>query len=210
VNNKYKYHNIPLEPKIVSELVFELFVDKGNVKVSDIIERVTQLHVDRGGLRHISSRPRSVFNKSLKYLKKEGKITMPSIGYWNIHHPEFDKNDEHVVQTIGEGKGVVYLYYYPSHKERAKSKKSPVWECKIGKTDGDPYERVREQTDKKTGLPEEPQIALIIKTDDPLAIEQAIHSVLKARGRLKDAPGKEWFTTSPNEVEHIYNKILDK
>ena len=194
---------------MASEIIFELFVDKGNVEMSDIREKTTQTHIERGGLSTIRSE-RGVYQEALKYLKREGKITMPSKGYWNIHHPVFDKNDEVESNIIGEGKGTVYLYYYPSHKERAKSSKSPVWECKIGKTDGDPYERVRDQIDKKTGLPEEPQIGLIIKTDDPLAIERAIQSVLKAQGRQKDAPGKEWFITSPYEVEYIYKKMFDK
>ena len=209
VKTEYKYHNIPLTPTIASEIIFELFVDKGNVNLSDIKEKATQLHIERGGLSAIRSE-RGIYQESLQYLKREGKITMPSKGYWNIHQPFFDKNDTEAVNIIGDGKGVVYLYYYPSHKERAKSSKSPVWECKIGKTDGDPYERVREQIDKKTGLPEEPQIGLIIKTDDNSAIEQAIHSILKAQGRQKDAPGKEWFITSPNEVEYIYRKMFDK
>ena len=209
MKTEYKYYNIPLKPIMASEIIFELFVDKGNVNMFDIKEKTTQTHIERGGLLPIRSEG-AIYQEALKYLKKEGKISLPAHGYWNIHHPEFDKNDEHVVQTIGEGKGVVYLYYYPSHKERAKSSKSSVWECKIGKTDGDPYERVREQMDKKTGLPENPQIGLIIKTDDPLAIERAIQSVLKARGRQKDAPGKEWFITSPYEVEYIYKKMFDK
>ena len=75
----------------------------------------------------------------------------------------------------------------------------------------DPHERVRQQTDSPTGLPESPQIGLIIKTDNAQGIERAIHSILSAKGKHKeDALGKEWFITSPEEVEEIYHKIFGK
>ncbi|MDE0468554.1 MAG: GIY-YIG nuclease family protein [Candidatus Poribacteria bacterium] len=109
-------------------------------------------------------------------------------------------------KTIGSGNSSVYLYYYPQYRESAESKGEKVWECKIGRTihseaDG----RIRDQA---TGLPEVPKIGLHIKTGKEKKIERIIHDVLKLRGKhIEEAPGTEWFLTSPSEVEEIYNFI---
>ncbi len=109
-------------------------------------------------------------------------------------------------RTIGSGKSSVYLYYYPQYRESAESKGEKIWECKIGRTrhseaDG----RIKNQA---TGLPESPKIGLHVKTGDREKIERIIHDILKVRGKhIEDAPGTEWFMTSPSEVEEIYNFI---
>lgn len=109
-------------------------------------------------------------------------------------------------KTIGIGRESVYLYYYPRYRESAESKGETVWACKIGKTihseaDG----RIRNQA---TGLPESPKIGLHIKTHKSREIEDIVHKILKVRGKhIDEAPGTEWFLTSPSEVEEIYNFI---
>ena len=112
-------------------------------------------------------------------------------------------------RTIGSGSSSVYLYYYPQYRESAESKGENVWECQIGRTihseaDG----RIRGQA---TGLPENPKIGLHIKTNVEVKIEQIIHDILKGRGKhIEEAPGREWFLTSPSEVEEIYKFIGEK
>lgn len=112
-------------------------------------------------------------------------------------------------KTIGIGKGSVYLYYYPRYRESAESKGETVWECKIGRTGGDKADgRIKPQV---TGQPESPKIGLHIKTDREEKIERIIHDILKVRGKhIAEAPGKEWFLTSPSEVEEIYEFIGEK
>lgn len=57
-------------------------------------------------------------------------------------------------------------------------------------------------------LPEKPQIALILRTDDCRMLESKIQIVFKEKGkRIEDAIGKEWFLTSPSEVLAIYQQI---
>ena len=109
-------------------------------------------------------------------------------------------------RTIGSGNSSVYLYYYPQYKESAESKGEKVWQCKIGRTiDGEADRRIKSQA---TGLPESPMIGLHIKTDKEKKIERIIHDILKVGGKhIADAPGTEWFLTSPSEVEEIYNSI---
>ncbi len=109
-------------------------------------------------------------------------------------------------RTIGSGNSSVYLYYYPQYRESSESKGEKVWECKIGRTiHGEADGRIRGQA---TGLPESPKIGLHIKTDRPKEIERIIHGILKVRRKhIEEAPGREWFLTSPNEVEEIYKFI---
>lgn len=109
-------------------------------------------------------------------------------------------------KTIGSGKSSVYLYYYPQYRVSAESKGENVWACKIGRTiHGEADGRIRGQA---TGLPESPKIGLDIKTNEEDKIERIIHNILKVRGKhIEDAPGSEWFLTSPSEVEDIYNFI---
>ena len=101
----------------------------------------------------------------------------------------------------------MYLYYYDRYKELAEFKGYDIWECKIGRTDVDPIGRVVGQAG--TCYPELPHIALIIYCDDSSLVEKALHSILKIKGRWLDkSPGKEWFITSPQEIEDIYMTIV--
>ena len=128
-------------------------------------------------------------------------------GSWTVRRKNTIPNsDLEPESTIGSGKSSVYLYYYPQYRESAESKGEKVWECKIGRTiHGEADGRIRGQA---TGLPESPKIGLHIKTDKEVKIEQIIHDILKLRGKhIEDAPGREWFQTSPSEVEEIYNFI---
>lgn len=110
-------------------------------------------------------------------------------------------------KIIGVGNSSVYLYYYNTYKKYAEKCGEKIWECKIGRTDKDPLHRILGQSG--TCFPEIPHIALIIKCQNSLYLEQAIHSILKIRGKwIEDAPGTEWYLTSPNEVESIYNLII--
>ncbi len=109
-------------------------------------------------------------------------------------------------KTIGIGKKSVYLYYYPQYRKSAEFRGEKIWECKIGRTiHGEAHGRIRSQA---TGLPESPKVGLHIKTDKDVDIEIIIHRILKVRGKhIEEAPGTEWFLTSPSEVEEIYDFI---
>ena len=82
------------------------------------------------------------------------------------------------------------------------------WECKIGRTDVDPISRIISQAG--TCYPELPHIALIINCDDSNLLEKTLHDILKLKKRwLSNSPGKEWFITSPEEVEQIYVSLTE-
>ena len=81
----------------------------------------------------------------------------------------------------------------------AEERKERSWQCKIGKTKGNPLDRILAQAG--TVLPEKPIIALALRTKYSAALETALQGVLTLRGlAIEDAPGNEWFLTSPAEV----------
>ena len=110
-------------------------------------------------------------------------------------------------KTIGSGRNSVYLYYDQEERKSLESKGEKVWECKIGMTVQELHTRIYQQTG--TAIPAERfKLGLHIKTDKPEEIERIIHGILKVRGQhIEEAPGTEWFLTSPSEVEEIYNFI---
>ena len=64
--------------------------------------------------------------------------------------------------------------------------------------------RVREQKEKFDH--QNPKIGLEIKTNNPRALEKAIHAILELKGQQVETSGRgnEWFLTSPTEVAGIY------
>ena len=138
-------------------------------------------------------------------------------GTWELHYHVTDKtevvediNEEAITykvdESLGTGSNAVYVYYYDVYKELAENKGNAEWPCKIGRTDRDPIQRVIGQAG--TCYPELPHIALIIYCDDSSALETALHSILKFQNKwLKNAPGTEWFSTSPREIKELYSML---
>jgi hypothetical protein len=109
-------------------------------------------------------------------------------------------------RTIGTGTSAIYLYYFSTYRTHSATNQGTRWPCKIGRSDRDPMLRVLSQA--ATALPELPTVALLIRTDDPSALEAALHAILTLRGRRSvQAPGTEWFDTTPDEVMQILRFI---
>ena len=130
-----------------------------------------------------------------------------------------ERVDTSKVRIIGRGDQSVYLYYFPTYrlnsiyyiKDIDDSHETPIYPCNIGKTIGNVKDRVSGQIGQQ--LPEKPQIALVIRTDDCEALETEIHYELKRRGCWldpksgADVVGVEWFLTNPTQVEGIVKSI---
>ncbi len=208
MNDLYKYAGKTLTPNIARELVQELFAGKA-VQKQEIMDVVVETHLGRGGLPTIAQRNHPV-TLGLWHMKREGQADSSSGDNWVI--PTSSQDDEGVdveqddlnpENIIGFGKQEIYLYYYPTYRRLAEFQGEAVWACKIGKTSIDAIHRIRSQT--RTALPEYPEVGLIIKTDQLNLMEKTIQNILKLRGKqMDDAPGKEWFITSPNEVKKVY------
>jgi len=215
MSNQYKYVEKSLTPNIARELIQELFAGQ-TVQKQEMMRIVEEIHLERGGLRS-----RARFNNpvalALYNMKREGEANNPTDGNWFISsNPQVDENSDaegvdseatnlHLARTVGSGKQSVYLYYYPAYRRLAELQDEEVWACKIGKARNDPVSRVLSQT--RTALPEYPKIGLIIKTNELNLMENTIQNILKLQGKHKqDAPGNEWFITSPSEVERVYER----
>ena len=212
---EYKYQGLELTPGIFRELLIDLFDGKQFTR-QDAVNIVTRYHTDHGG---ILQKPTYIptFKKTSLLMRNEG-LVKAGYGVWRLN---YKKNQIEIMpaakkdiipaytadKEIGSGKKSIYVYYYDNYKELASLKNSKIWERKVGRTDVDPISRVVGQAG--TCYPEMPHIALVIYCDDSNLLEKAIHDVLRLRNRwLSDSPGKEWFLTSPEEVEEIYNSII--
>lgn len=214
---EYKYKGIELTPAIFQELLIKLF-DGKQFSRQDAVDLITSYHIEHGGiLNKAASSYIQVFKKATQYLKNFG-IENVGYGIWRLNYEKkeieiisIEKKIENINfssdKELGTGKNSVYVYYYDGYKKLAKLQGREIWECKIGRTDVDPISRVMGQAG--TCYPELPHIALIIYCDDSSLLEKAFHSILKLKSRwLSEAPGTEWFITSPEEVEQMYYSII--
>ena len=212
--NEYKYAGVELTPNIFAELLILLF-DGKQFKRTTAIEVITQYHHDGGGVLGKKEYV-SVFKKACQNLSSSG---LSNIGYgtWRLNYeiPEVEVIEEKIRdtveyaadKTIGAGYNAVYVYYYDTYKKYAEACGHSIWVCKIGRTDKDPLQRIFGQAG--TCYPELPHIALIIKCSNSLQLEAALHNILKLRNRwIENAPGTEWFLTSPAEIESVYHIIV--
>lgn len=106
--------------------------------------------------------------------------------------------DTSEVMRLGEGLGIVYAYGYRCANDR----------LKIGSTENDTVQRIAAQIG--TSTPDKPVLYLEIKTDNCRALERAIQATLEARGKKIVGGGAEWFITSRDEIEAIYDFIGKK
>lgn len=94
--------------------------------------------------------------------------------------------------------GIIYAYSFPLLQKN--SGKFPI---KIGlTTTGDSEARVNQQC-KQTCCFENPIVLKTWEVQRVAAVEDAIHSTLEARGSKRNAPGREWFDTTIEEIDSI-------
>ena len=217
MEEEYKYKGVELTPNVFSDLLITLFDGKQfdrRTAVSIIID----YHKQHGGVVKPGKNVVSVFKKASQSLHDCG-IQNVGYGTWRLNYKEKNTTiiesqikevtSYSVDKELGEGSNSVYLYYYDAYKELAELKGIKTWECKIGRTDVEPIQRILGQAG--TCYPEMPHIALIMYCDDSLQLEMALHSILKVQKKnIESAPGKEWFLTSPQEIEEMYSMIMKR
>ena len=212
--DNYNYSGVKLFPSVFKDLLLYLFDGKQFTRKT-AIKDVTDYHLEHGGIIEEGRDVVNVFKKVTQNLQK-ANVGLINKGYgtWELHYHVTDKtevvediNKEDITykvdETLGTGSNAVYVYYYDVYKELADNKGNAEWPCKIGRTDIDPIQRVIGQAG--TCYPELPHIALIIFCDDSSALEATLHNILKFQKKwLKNAPGTEWFLTSPKEIKELY------
>ena len=201
MNKQYEYSGKPLRTTMAEGLIVELFKGQTVPKV-EIVRRVDEIHLSGGG-KKAETKVHPVTN-ALNALKRKGIANNdpPGIGVWHIINKD-EPIEEDEVKRVGSGNSSVYLYYYPTYRQFAELRGEKTWPCKIGCSEyPDPIHRIHEQTG--TGMPEQPEIALIIQTNMPEDVEDAIHRLLTG---VPDAAETGWFLTNPSKVEEIFNII---
>lgn len=94
----------------------------------------------------------------------------------------------------------VYWYTFPAYRNA-----NGPYPIKVGRGNN-PMTRIAQQV---TAMPEQPDILGTFEHPDPANLERALHAILTLRGkRKKDAPGAEWFVTTPEEVTALISVIL--
>ena len=226
MSDKYEHAGLPFTKQVAAELIFKTYVGQSPIDEKILLKQIYQIHESGGGLPPERKRLESdSFNigryvrQALSGLAKNGCATRDEcspVPLWYIHEIDIHRDEREYPKTFGKGSQEVYCYYYRAYREIAVLNKiAPVWKmdvgkilwkCKIGEThDQDTSTRVNQQ---KGVPPEQPVIALILKTDDSRRLEYIIHENLKFLDReIPEAQGKEWFLTSPDEVEHIYQEL---
>lgn len=219
MNDLDKYSRNPLKMSIARELIIEFF--KGQtVHKQDIISKVDKIHLERGG--KLSENIVHPVTDALNAMKRKKLANNPNPGdgIWTIFEETaneaidgsgkgtdeaIDSGDNNIdgVKQIGSGRSSVYVYYYPAYRELAESRGEEIWPCKIGHSVyPDSVHGILEQAG--AGMPEKPEIALIIQTNMPEDVEDAIQRLLT---NVPDSAETEWFQTNPSKVEEIFNII---
>lgn len=110
------------------------------------------------------------------------------------------EEEEEAAIADGETTPAVYWYTFPAYR-----KDQGAYPIKVGKGN-DPQARIAQQV---TAMPEAPVILGTFSHASAFNLERALHAVLTLRGKRKiDAPGAEWFLTTPAEIADIIKKVL--
>lgn len=117
---------------------------------------------------------------------------------------DFEADGVEDSDEAGEGVEVTLpgVYWYTFEAYRKENQPFPI---KIGRGKN-PLQRVSQQV---TAMPEPPLILGTFDHQDEVSLERALHAVLALRGKRKmDAPGAEWFVTTPAEIEALIKMVL--
>ncbi|MBL8879540.1 MAG: GIY-YIG nuclease family protein [Phycisphaerales bacterium] len=228
----------PFTRQVAQQIVQDLFCTQAQWKTGELVQRVIDVHRQRRGI--LPNNPSVTINRALVDLKREGKVSSIGHGWWRwagtaidtsplapstpshdtavandavFEYAELEATPSPVFTPeveLGVGKECVYLYYNPNDQKLAKMHGQDVWECKIGRTSSsDPNSRILGQG-IRTAQSRQPILGLVIKTDNAVSLETALHQSLRLVGaKVEDSPGNEWFTTSPARVKAWFGRFQE-
>ena len=211
-----RYHLLPeiaQEPEAVSGEPFRLV----NVSSRVISRYLTEEQLAMTYISRDAGKPREV-GAELKFFvalrAKRGEespfVWLGQAGMYRLKSDseiieEVAEDEDQIVEDLvdSEINGWIYAFTFPAIK-----RDNGPFPIKIGLTTAADVEgRVYNQC-RGSGFFEKPEILHRWKVRRVAQVEDAIHAVLKARGRWKeDAPGYEWFDTTIDEVGTILRFI---
>ena len=143
----------------------------------------------------------TIFGFYIPFLAKNLRVFEPLGGgkFRNISiDEELAEADAVATDVESNDSGVIYAYSFPTIRKSAG--RFPI---KVGlTTTGDTDARVTQQC-RQTCCFEYPVVLKTWEVQRVGAVEDAIHSILEARGSKRQAPGNEWFDTTLEEIEGI-------
>lgn len=214
--NVQNVRGVPLaRPQVQTYLLDQTLFPVGYIaERKEYQNKIDNIHSDRGGRPPKQGDSSAVLKNALSVLKAEGFYENPSVGYWRRTDKDATltssvKSTAEIEKTarkhkdieiiFGKGSQSVYAWYFPKFKDAS------LFPMKIGRSDVSVPERVQ---DSVGYAPEPPKIALIFQTDYSVQYEKILHAILTIQHRrVKNAVGKEWFETNPEELQQIIEKI---
>ncbi len=113
---------------------------------------------------------------------------------------EEEEEAEDNITEATDSKPSVYWYTFPAYK-----RPDGPYPIKIGRGNN-PDQRIHQQV---TAMPEMAEILGTYAHVDAPNLERALHAILALRNKRKnDAPGTEWFLTTPQEIIRLIAYIL--
>lgn len=220
------YSEVRLTGVVMEEILLKLSMPQLMTR-QELLDLIIDYYTSHGG-RALPNDPVSTFKHASSMMRKHNadNVYHPTAGLWRFGNHESEEDSSDCLETdlsigidtddmldslipdkiVGDGNESVYMYYYDDCKDLAAFRNESHFKCKIGRTVFDPVERIKAQ--HGTSSHSKPHIALVIKCDNSSAVENLIHSFLMLQNRhIDDAPGTEWFFTSPDEVLDIYFKF---
>ena len=200
MNNNYEYSGQPLSRMIAEEIIRDCarWIKRFKAKFLGIADYVNEEHIKLGGL-PAEKDSESVIRSALYTLQRKGFAHLIAKDLWEL--PKYGQ------RIFGFGNEWVYLYYFQADKIKAEIRGKSSWQCKIGKAEKKPENRVKSQT---SGCPVPPIIALLFRTNDCAALEKAMHACLKLHGKhMPNTQGNEWFNVNPDDVVSIFKIIIN-
>lgn len=109
-----------------------------------------------------------------------------------------EEDEDEIAEETG-ALPAVYWYTFPAYKRT-----DGPYPIKIGRGTN-PEARIAQQV---TSMPEKPEVLGTHEHADVVNLERALHAVLALRGKRKhDAPGTEWFMTTPKEIRELIDFV---
>jgi hypothetical protein len=215
----YRFRDQVLTRRVFAELIVDLFA--GQVVENQTLRlRIPEHHSMNGG-KPATGDLNQLTIRALADLRADDKAAKVAKGQNRIFEAQVKRAPTVKVsdkaerlkseKTVGDGKHSVYVYYYPVYRLYAETKGEEIYTVKVGRAEEQTAASRVDSDVSRTAVPERPVLALVIKTDRALRLETYIHERLRALGRnLNEVYGKEWFVSSPEEVERIYREMFEE
>jgi hypothetical protein len=221
-------------PSAVAPVIVRVLEQRGSASKGDLLLAVSQEWESAGGEPVPEALANSRMKKALAMLLEQGITENPVHGYYRLRGSadgiaaalpplalayEGTGAAEEVAQLeaeledssdpemeLGDGSQALYAFYLPTYRRAAEMQGHDRWPIKVGMTTTSVAVRMAAH---RTALPEAPELALVVRSENSALLEKVVHGVLTLRGlRSDESGGSEWFITNPRELAAIYRWVV--